>query len=75
MKSFDEINIKSDFNASIIKNENPENEENLFFFITSFHSWIWDNKTCYFTSKKPQVDAINLENEENSDINKDYQFY
>ena len=72
MKNFDEISIKSDFNASIIKNENPENEENLFFFITSFHSWIWDNKTCYFTSKKPPVDAINLEFEENSDKNKDY---
>ena len=72
MKSFDEISFLNDMNVSIIKNENPENEENLFFFITSFHNWIWDNKTCYFTSKKPPVELINPEFEEYSDINKDY---
>ena len=74
MENIDEIS-NSSFNISVIQNdEKSEKGENIFFFISSFHNWIWNDKSCFFTSKKPPMNKITFEYVDKSDENEEYSY-
>ena len=74
MENLDEIS-NSSFEVSIIQNDvKQEKGENIFFFISSFHNWIWNDKSCFFGCKKPLLNKITFEYVDKSDINEDYSY-
>jgi hypothetical protein len=75
MEDSDDISNRSMRMSFVRKDSELNNEENLiYYFISSFHNWIWDDKTCFFNCQKPQIENISLEFKDISDKNKDYTY-
>ena len=75
MEDSDDISNRSMRMSFVRKDSELNNKENIiYYFISSFHNWIWDDKTCFFNCQKPQIENISLEFKDISDKNKDYTY-